>query len=240
MKTSQNPYLVVDAGNTNIKTCTISDDEISVVEIFNELEEVLIRVRNQDLILISVVNPLVKEKLQNVCKTLYEIKYNVKMPFSSAYNSMNTVGVDRLCNVSGMLKYAKNKNALAIDIGTCVKFDFLTADAVYKGGSISPGIQLRYKSLNDYTNNLPLLEQVNHSSLIGNDTNNSIISGVLNGMNAEIRGMISRYEAEYGPLDIYLTGGDALYFDIPQKNNIFAVKNLTILGAVEIYKLNAL
>ncbi|MDG2153353.1 MAG: type III pantothenate kinase [Crocinitomicaceae bacterium] len=240
MKTSQNPYLVVDAGNTNIKTCTISDDEISVVEIFNELEEVLIRVRNQDLILISVVNPLVKEKLQNVCKTLYEIKYNVKMPFSSAYNSMNTVGVDRLCNVSGMLKYAKNKNALAIDIGTCIKFDFLTADAVYKGGSISPGIQLRYKSLNDYTNNLPLLEQVNHSSLIGNDTNNSIISGVLNGMNAEIRGMISRYEAEYGPLDIYLTGGDALYFDIPQKNNIFAVKNLTILGAVEIYKLNAL
>jgi type III pantothenate kinase len=240
MKTSQNPYLVVDAGNTNIKTCTISDDEISVVEIFNELEEVLIRVRNQDLILISVVNPLVKEKLQNVCKTLYEIKYNVKMPFSSAYNSMNTVGVDRLCNVSGMLKYAKNKNALAIDIGTCIKFDFLTADAVYKGGSISPGIQLRYKSLNDYTNNLPLLEQVNHSSLIGNDTNNSIISGVLNGMNAEITGMISRYEAEYGPLDIYLTGGDALYFDIPQKNNIFAVKNLTILGAVEIYKLNAL
>jgi len=240
MKTSQNPYLVVDAGNTNIKTCTISDDEISVVEIFNELEEVLIRVRNQDLILISVVNPLVKEKLQNVCKTLYEIKYNVKMPFSSAYNSMNTVGVDRLCNVSGMLKYAKNKNALAIDIGTCIKFDFLTADAVYKGGSISPGIQLRYKSLNDYTNNLPLLEQVNHSSLIGNDTNNSIISGVLNGMNAEITGMISRYEAEYGPLDIYLTGGDALYFDIPQKNNIFAVKNLTILGAVEIYKINAL
>ncbi|MBT5437658.1 MAG: type III pantothenate kinase [Flavobacteriales bacterium] len=239
MKTSQNPYLVVDAGNTNIKTCTISDDEISVVEIFNELEEVLIRVRNQDLILISVVNPLVKEKLQNVCKTLYEIKYNVKMPFSSAYNSMNTVGVDRLCNVSGMLKYAKNKNALSIDIGTCIKFDFLTADAVYKGGSISPGIQLRYKSLNDYTNNLPLINQVNHTSLIGNDTNNSIISGVLNGMNAEISGMISRYEDEYGPVDIYLTGGDALYFDIPQKNNIFAIKNLTILGAVEIYKFYA-
>ena len=73
-----------------------------------------------------------------------------------------------------------------------------------------------------------------------NNTNNSIISGVLNGMNAEIIGMITRYEDEYGPIDIYMTGGDALYFDIPQKNNIFAVKNLTILGAVEIYKINAL
>ena len=240
MKTSQNPYLVVDAGNTNIKICEVINDEISAIEIFNELEEVLIRVKNQHLILISVVSPIVKKKLQNACQTLFEITYNVKMPFSSAYESMNTVGVDRLCNVSGMLKYAKNKSVLSIDIGTCIKFDFLTADAVYKGGSISPGIQLRYRSLNDYTNNLPLLKQVNHTPLIGNDTNNSIASGVLNGMNSEITGMISRYEAEYGPLNIYLTGGDALHFDIAQKNNIFAVKNLTILGAVEIYKINAL
>lgn len=52
--------------------------------------------------------------------------------------------------------------------------------------------------------------------------------------------MISRYEQEYGSIDIYMTGGDAIYFDIPQKNNIFAVENLTLEGAVEIYKLNAL
>ena len=239
MKMSQNPYLVVDAGNTNIKICEVFGDEISDFETFNDLDKVLVRVKNLNIILISVVNPIVKEKIQEVCKSLFEIKNNIKMPFPSSYQSMDTVGVDRLCNVSGMLKYAKNKNALSIDIGTCIKFDFLTADAVYKGGSISPGIQLRYKSLNDYTNNLPLINQVNHTSLIGNDTNNSIISGVLNGMNAEISGMISRYEDEYGPVDIYLTGGDALYFDIPQKNNIFAIKNLTILGAVEIYKFYA-
>ena len=240
MKMSQNAYLVVDAGNTNIKICEVFGDEISDFETFNDLDKVLVRVKNLHVVLISVVNPMVKEKIQKVCKSLFEIKNNVKMPFSSAYESMNTVGVDRLCNVSGMLKYAKNRSALSIDIGTCIKFDFLTADAVYKGGSISPGIQLRYRSLNDYTNNLPLLEQVNHTSLIGNDTKNSIASGVLNGMYSEITGMISRYEAEYGPLNIYLTGGDALYFDIPQKNNIFAIKNLTILGAVEIYKINAL
>ena len=240
MKMSQNAYLVVDAGNTNIKICEVFGDEISNFEMFNDLDKVLVRVKNLHVVLISVINPMVKEKIQKVCKSLFEIKNNVKMPFSSAYESMNTVGVDRLCNVSGMLKYAKNRSALSIDIGTCIKFDFLTADAVYKGGSISPGIQLRYRSLNDYTNNLPLLEQVNHTSLIGNDTKNSIASGVLNGMYFEITGMISRYEAEFGPLDIYLTGGDALHFDIPQKNNIFAVKNLTILGAVEIYKINAL
>ena len=46
-------------------------------------------------------------------------------------------------------------------------------------------------------------------------------------MNAEIISMITRYEDEYGPIDIYMTGGDALYFDIPQKNNIFENKTLS-------------
>jgi type III pantothenate kinase len=145
-----------------------------------------------------------------------------------------------MCNVAGMLKYAKNKNCLSVDIGTCIKFDFITADTAYIGGSIAPGIRLRYQSLNEYTSNLPLLNETTAVSLIGQHTQNSMISGVLNGIRAEITGMIARYEQEYGPIDIYMTGGDAIYFDIPQKNNIFAVENLTLEGAVEIYKLNAL
>ena len=117
---------------------------------------------------------------------------------------------------------------------------YISSDAVYEGGSIAPGIHIRYKSLNDYTSNLPLLSDTKQTSLIGHNTSNSIISGVLNGMNAEIIGMINRYNEKFGSIDIYLTGGDIRYFDIPQKNNIFAVENLTILGAVEIFKLNAL
>ncbi len=240
MQKRQNAYLVADAGNTNIKLCEVFEDEISAIEVYNSLENVLSRVNDQDLILTSVLDSIVEKRLQEVCRSLFIITHDAHLPFSSAYQSMNTVGIDRLCNIAGVLKYAKKTNSLSIDIGTCIKFDFITADAVYKGGSIAPGISLRYKALNDYTSNLPLLNEIKHTSLIGNNTNNSIISGVLNGMNAEIIGMITRYEDEYGPIDIYMTGGDALYFDIPQKNNIFAVKNLTILGAVEIFKLNAL
>lgn len=240
MQKRQNAYLVVDAGNTNIKICEVIGSEFAPIETFSSLEEALIRVKDQHLILTSVLNSTTKNKIEEVCNSVYQINYEQKLPYDSAYQSMKTVGIDRLCNVAGMLKYAKNKNSLSIDIGTCIKFDFVTADGVYKGGSIAPGIRLRYQSLNEYTSNLPLLNDRSHTSLIGNNTENSIISGVLNGMNTEILGLISRYDEEYGPIDIYLTGGDALYFDIPQKNNIFAVKNLTILGAVEIHKLNAL
>ena len=240
MQKRQNAYLVVDAGNTNIKICQVIGSEIEPMEVISTLDEALVRVKGQHLVLTSVLDAATKDKLQEECKSVYEINHEHKLPYDSAYQSMNTVGIDRLCNVAGVLKYAKNKNGLSIDIGTCIKFDFITADKVYKGGSIAPGIRLRFQSLNDYTSNLPLLNETGHSTLIGNNTEKSMISGVLNGMNSEITGMIARYEAEYGPIDIYLTGGDALYFDIPQKNNIFAVKNLTILGAVEIYNLNAL
>ena len=99
---------------------------------------------------------------------------------------------------------------------------------------------MRYRSLNHYTSKLPLLTFKDKVSLIGENTNASIHSGVINGMTHEIQGMISRYERDFDELQIFLTGGDASYFDFPQKSNIFANKNLTLEGIVEIYKIHAL
>ena len=240
MQITQKAYWVLDAGNTNIKICRVENDQIIQMEVFSDIEKGLSRLKNQDVILVSVIKDSIHELLIEHCCSVFLIDYKHNLPFASSYESMETLGVDRLCNVAGMLKYAKNKSSLCIDIGTCVKFDFLAQGIDYKGGAISPGIRLRYKSLNDYTHKLPLLTELESLDIIGTDTKKSIISGVLNGLKAEIIGVIERYEHEFGPIHIYLTGGDARYFDIPQKNNIFAVKNLTLEGAVEIYKLNAL
>tara|TARA_Y100001978_G_scaffold27206_1_gene23223 strand:- start:5656 stop:6378 length:723 start_codon:yes stop_codon:yes gene_type:complete len=240
MQTTQKAYWVVDAGNTNIKICRVENDQIFQIEVFSNIEKGLSRLKNQDVILVSVIKESIHDLLIEHCRSVFLIDHNHNLPFSSSYKSMETIGLDRLCNVAGMLKYAKNKSSLCIDIGTCVKFDFLAHGIDYKGGAISPGIRLRYKSLNDYTHKLPLLTELESLDIIGTDTKKSIISGVLNGLKAEIIGVIDRYEYELGPIQVYLTGGDARYFDIPQKNNIFAVKNLTLEGAVEIYKINAL
>ena len=240
MQEMQKDYFVVDAGNTNMKLCQVIDHEIRNIELFSDVSELCKTVQSKYVVCTSVLNQSLSEKLSNVAISLFEVSHKVNLPFNSNYQTMNTLGTDRMCNVAGMLKYAKNKNCLSLDIGTCIKFDFITEDAVYKGGSIAPGIRLRYQSLNEYTSNLPLIKEMTGVSLVGDNTQNSMISGVLNGIRAEITGMIARYEQEYGPIDIYMTGGDAIYFDIPQKNNIFAVENLTLEGAVEIYKLNAL
>ena len=133
----------------------------------------------------------------------------------------------------------KTENGLCIDIGTCIKFDLVTKKGHYKGGSISPGIDLRYKSLNDYTGKLPLLSNKSNTGLVGNDTETSIQSGVMNGMNAEIYGLIKMYSKQISDLTFFMTGGDARYFDFDSKNDIFADENLTLIGLYEVYKYNA-
>jgi type III pantothenate kinase len=99
---------------------------------------------------------------------------------------------------------------------------------------------LRYQSLHEYTSKLPLLDIKGHTDIIGNNTTRAIHSGVINGIRHEIEGLISRYEHDFDDLQILITGGDASYFDFPQKSNIFANKNLTLEGIVEIYEINTL
>ncbi len=233
-------YFIVDAGNTSIKLCQVINHDPGPVELITDSSELFQKVQKKQVVCTSVLDPSLSLRLEQAAASFFEVSHKVKLPFHSNYQTMSTLGTDRICNVAAMLKLAPKRNCLCVDVGTCIKFDFVTEDGVYKGGSIAPGIRLRYQSLNEHTSKLPLLDETNILPLVGDSTKNSMISGVLNGIMAEITGMISRYEDEYGPLDIFQTGGDARYFDIPQKSNIFAVENLTLQGAVEIYKLNAL
>jgi len=126
------------------------------------------------------------------------------------------------------------QNVLVVDVGTCIKFDLLNANGEYCGGSISPGIGLRYRSLNDYTANLPLLSPSNWQ-LVGSTTEASLHSGVMGSIAAEIKWRIEEYRNLYETLTVYLTGGDAHYFDMGQKNSIFVDENLTLKGIYALY-----
>jgi type III pantothenate kinase len=130
------------------------------------------------------------------------------------------------------------KAKLVVDLGTCIKCDFMNESQVYEGGSISPGLNMRAKSLQTFTAKLPLIPVHAHSNLIGKNTKESIESGVYNGWKAEITQLIHLYQTKYPDLDVYLTGGDARYFDFEQKSNIFVLEHLTLEGILEIYRLN--
>ena len=123
-----------------------------------------------------------------------------------------------------------NENVLIIDAGTCITYDFKNSKNEYLGGGISPGIQMRFKSLNSETSNLPL-STINHDNkLIGDDTDSSIKSGIVNGVVSEIDGIINQYQERFKNIRIILTGGDSNFLLKKIKNTIFADQNFLLKG----------
>ena len=240
MSTREKSFLIVDAGNTSIKVAQVKNSQIDSVKRFDHILNAVGYISDAFVVCASVLNENFKQLVIKNGGRFHQITHQSVLPFKSVYSSMETIGIDRLCNVAAAKKKFESEHCLVVDIGTCIKFDFISAKHVYLGGSISPGINLRYKALHDYTSKLPLIDIKSNAEMIGDSTNSSIHSGVMNGIMHEIQAMILRYEKDFGQLKILITGGDASHFDFPQKSNIFANKNLTLEGIVEIYEINAL
>ena len=141
-----------------------------------------------------------------------------------------TLGHDRIALVSAAAVNFPGQNILIIDVGTCITYDFKNSKNEYLGGGISPGIQMRFKSLNSETSNLPLLTINLDNKLLGDDTDSSINSGVINGVISEIDGLINQYQERFKNIKIILTGGDSDFLLNKIKNTIFADQNFLLKG----------
>ncbi len=237
--------ITVDVGNSRIKVAVFEQN--TQIELFvfeqkeaqNKIEKILKKYHNATHSVISSVGNLNLETL-NYLQThtkLQIISHESKFPFTNLYTTPKTLGVDRMVVAAGAVLQFPNQNRLVIDAGTCITYDFIDAKNNYLGGAISPGIKIRYKSLNDYTAKLPLLEINNIQNFIGNSTENAIHSGVINGVCHEIQGFISQYSLENEDLTIILTGGDADFLAKRLKSTIFANSNFLLksLNLLSIY-----
>ncbi len=231
---------VLDAGNTRFKLALFEEDTLKEIRFFQEKELLFTFLKKDDIVALSSVleNDFLSE-LEEKVGFVFQIHNDLKLPFLNVYETPNTLGIDRLCNAAAISTQFIGQNRLCIDLGTCIKFDFLNAQNEFVGGSISPGLLMRYKALNTFTAKLPLLQPAKNIELIGKNTEESLQTGVQLGMRAEIEGMMELYKEQYQDLKIFVTGGDAHYFDFEQKNSIFADDNLTLKGIFELYKLNA-
>lgn len=238
--------LSVDLGNTLFKVGLFDDDELTAsLKVDNKEYSTLIKFikeNNFDLAIISsVVNvPLDLSKLlERKSRKVVKLDHKINLPFKSKYLSPDTLGNDRIALVAGALSVFGGKNILVIDAGSCVTYDFVDSEKFYYGGAISPGLMVRFKSLNHYTSNLPLLSfNENVESIIGNSTKNSIYAGVIFGLLFEIEGFIREYENKYEALKIIMSGGDGSYFAKKSKYGIFVEPNLVLKGLNQILLLN--
>ena len=230
--------LIVDVGNTLIKIAVFQEDKllekvmVEVSEFENAHKKIFEQYPKIRKCILASVGRLPKEVVISLEK-LYEVLIldaNLKFPFHNCYATPNTLGVDRMALVTASVKHYPNNNVLIIDAGSCITYDFITDQNDYLGGAISPGIRLRYKSLHNFTANLPLLDTEVPKSIIGDSTTGAIHSGVVNGIIKEIDGIIDEYRGNYSDLTIILTGGDANFLSKQLKNSIFANSNFLLEG----------
>ena len=166
------------------------------------------------------------------------VSSNMQLPFINSYQSPESLGSDRIVLVAAACKSHPNTNVLIIDMGTCITYDFLDANNIYQGGAISPGFEMRYKSLNQFTGNLPLLDTDEVQSPSGKNTEQAIHAGIYFGIIDEINARIRYYELKYDSLTVILTGGDANKLPKTLKNSIFAHPNFMAEGMFHLLKLN--
>ena len=114
----------------------------------------------------------------------------------------------------------------------------------FLGGSIAPGLRMRLRALHEFTGRLPLLDLPAADvavQLIGDSTASAMLSGVVGGTAAEVRGLLAEYQRPYPRLGVLLTGGDAphlLAALAPLAGRIFAVPELVLLGLDKILRYN--
>jgi len=233
--------LIIDEGNTRIKLAVFNKDhlveiQLSTIESCEEkLNEMLLKYRFHSLIISSVTDKILRFVDHLSISNKFVLSNTTPVPFKNLYNTPKTLGVDRIAlTTAACVKYPK-QNTLIIDAGTCVTYDFINNEGAYLGGAIAPGLAMRYKSMHVFTQKLPLLEPKAQSVFfLGTTTEESIHSGVLNGMAFEIDGMIKSYQQKYGYINVILTGGDADFLCKQLKNSIFVNPNFLLEGLNEV------
>ncbi len=182
----------------------------------------------------SELDDFLREKLFYI-----QLETHTPLPIKNNYKTPETLGKDRIAAAVGAWHIFPNQNLVVIDAGTCITIDFVHSSGLYMGGTITPGISLRYKAMHHFTSRLPLVKRQRLDGFIGYSTETCMSMGAQMGATLEIEGFISLYEKDFGEISVIITGGDADYFVNELKNEIFAHPNLVLTGLNEILKYNS-
>ena len=235
--------LTIDIGNTKAKIALFEGKKI----LFNECVKCLDLKTVQKFVgnkqVAATIISSVKQPDASVIKIsrYYNATFlneHTNIPLSLNYKNPSLLGNDRLAAAVGAYFLFKEKDVIIIDSGTCLTIDLLAKNGKFIGGRISPGIDMRYNSMYNFTEKLPLVTKNKIVPKIGNDTNTSILSGVQKGILAEIESAVLAYRDIKPSAIILLTGGDYLYFEKELKSSIFVNPNLVLIGLNEILDFN--
>lgn len=236
--------LCFDFGNTRLKCAVFSGGQIRERLVLENdhpetVEPILVRFQPEKTILSSVIHHHPDlEALLGSHSRFHRLSHLSTSPVRTTVGKPETIGADRLAMMAAAIVEYPNTHLLVIGLGSCITYNFVDKYEEFLGGSISPGMEMRFKSLHHYTANLPLVKEDWNYPLIGSDTRTNILSGVLLGMAKEVDGVIAAYGEKYRGLKVIMTGGDTVFFSAHLAREVRIEPDLVFKGLYTIAELN--
>lgn len=160
----------------------------------------------------SVVPPLTPT-LAETCERHLGVRAEIidartPLPIRLEVDEPLTVGADRIVNTLAAARLYQ-RDTIAVDMGTATTFDCITADGVFLGGVIAPGIRTSAEALVRRTAKLPRIDLEPPATVIGRRTEACLQSGIFYGAIEAIDGIVRRIKGEWNRPDAFVvaTGG---------------------------------
>lgn len=235
--------LAIDIGNTFTKTALFDNNVLKSYVISEKVMDAihLANSKEVDHIIICSVGKDINHYLNLIENKdrIMVMNQGGKLPFELNYKTPETLGVDRIAAIAGGLNLYPNTNLLVIDLGTCITYDFIDDKSIYQGGAIAPGMVMRFNALNQYTAKLPLIVSPSDNiDFVGKTTHECLVSGVVNGIIAELEFQIRTYNKRFDNLKIIICGGDANFFKTKIESKVEVCLELVMLGLNNILRYN--
>lgn len=233
-----------DFGNTRLKAGLFEQDQfLEEIVLPNDEKptiEALLEIHHPDKSILSSVihhDPAIEELLASRTR-FHKLSHLTRANFTTPVGKPETIGSDRLALAAAAVHFYPGKNNLVIGMGSCITYNFINQYHQFIGGSISPGMEMRFKAMQVFTAKLPLVQPEWNFPVIGYDTKTNMQSGVIAGISFEMAGFIDFYASKYGNFNVVLTGGDSAYFARRLKNRIFADSNFLFKGLYALSETN--
>lgn len=238
--------LVIDIGNTRAKLFVFDGKRI-VEQVFCDsdtlqaIDQLLLKYTFEQGIMSSVgrIGKEAEQRLNSLPFGITRLSNSTKLPIELQYKPLGsevcspmppTMGADRIAALIGGISLHPDSPLLIVDAGTCVTYEVINDEGVYRGGNIAPGLTMRLNAMHEHTALLPLVCTEGETPDLGFDTETAMRSGATLGLQYEIEGYIEYWKQRYPGLRAVITGGNALTFNKKYEHLIERENNLVAIG----------
>lgn len=252
--------LTVDIGNTNVVMGLMPErghlaslirfptDKRRTVEEFMGSFEALIAMQHFDFSSVTgaIVSSVVPELTDSVVASVHAmagrdpmvVRHDLELGFRIDMDRPERLGADMIADAAAAVN--DYEGALAIyDMGTATTCSVVSAERVYLGSIIMPGVVISQDALTAKASQLPFIKFEQPKRLIGRETVDCMRSGMVYGNAAMVDGLTERIADELGePVTAILTGGVSKLIAPACRKEVVYDADLLLKGLWDIHELN--